>query len=115
MIKNTLIYCSGKDAVTDSTIIAETFEKEHKHVMKSIRKILHSAQEIGQNLTCFQLSTYTDSKNRMQPMYNISYTGFLLLVMGFTGNKALQLKLQYIKENNLTADTNNLSPGKKVL
>lgn len=36
----------------------------------------------------------------MQPVVFMTYDGFTLLVMGFTGKKAMQFKEQYIKEFN---------------
>lgn len=40
------------------------------------------------------------NKIKKQPMFYMTQDGFTLLVMGFTGKKAMQFKEQYIKEFN---------------
>lgn len=39
---------------------------------------------------------YVNKRGQEQPMFYINRDGFSLLVMGFTGDKALQFKLKYI-------------------
>lgn len=49
----------------------------------------------------FIKSSYVHSQNKQTyPMYLMNRDGFSLLVMGFTGKKALEWKLQYIKAFN---------------
>ena len=49
----------------------------------------------------FQKSTYKSrDNNKSYPMYFMNRDGFSLLVMGFTGKKAFEWKLQYIKAFN---------------
>lgn len=79
--------------LTNSLLVAEKFGKQHKDVMKAIKELLTSAQNCA-NL--FVESEYPDSYGRMQPMYVMNRDGFSLLVMGFTGEKALQFKLDFI-------------------
>lgn len=79
--------------LTNSLLVAEKFGKQHKDVMKAIKELLTSAQNCA-NL--FVESEYPDSYGRMQPLYVMNRDGFSLLVMGFTGEKALQFKLDFI-------------------
>ena len=44
----------------------------------------------------FALSGYIDSTGKSNPLYVMTKDGFSVLVMGFTGSKALQFKLEYI-------------------
>ena len=48
----------------------------------------------------FVETTYLNEQNKEQPMYVMNRDGFTLLAMGFTGKKALQFKLDYIKAFN---------------
>ena len=82
---------------TNSLLVAEKFGKLHKDVMRAIKALLTSAQNCA-NL--FIESEYPDNYGRMQPMYIMNRDGFTLLVMGFTGDKALQFKLDYIEAFN---------------
>lgn len=79
--------------LTNSLLVAEKFGKNHRDVMRSIRDLLGSAQNCAH---LFVESTYPDSQGKMQPMYVMNRDGFSLLVMGFTGEKALQFKLDFI-------------------
>lgn len=79
--------------------VAEKFEKEHKNVVRDIEKLIN---EIGSELSLsyFIEAEYKDSMNRKQKEYLMTRDGFSLLVMGFTGEKVLKWKLDYIKAFN---------------
>lgn len=94
---NELVYLKNDEAVCDSLLVAEKFKKRHDNVMQAIRGLLKN--EDTQQM--FKLSHYTEEQNGQRyPMYLMNRDGFSLLVMGFTGEKALQWKLQYIKAFN---------------
>lgn len=46
------------------------------------------------------LDSYKASNGKMNPMYLMTRDGFTLLVMGYTGEKAMQFKIAYIKQFN---------------
>lgn len=73
--------------------IAEHFGKLHKDVLETIRKM---TAENSALLEMFYETTYKSIQNKKLPMYLINRDGFSLLVMGFTGKKALEWKLKYI-------------------
>lgn len=50
--------------------------------------------------TLFYEDTYKDSLNRNQRQYVMNRDGFTLLIMGYTGTKAMKFKLDYIKQFN---------------
>ena len=83
--------------VVTSLDVAETFGKEHKRVMQDIRE-LECSEEFNQHN--FVPIDYTDSRNRKQPMFYMTRDGFTLLVMGYTGEKAMRFKEAYIKQFN---------------
>lgn len=84
--------------------VAESFEKQHKDVLKSVDSLLKetSAKNFA-NL--FIESSYADSYGRCQKCYELTRDGFSLLVMGFTGKKALEWKLKYIEAFNTMEQT----------
>ena len=83
--------------VVTSLDIAETFGKEHKNVLRDIRE-LECSDEF--NRLNFELTSYIDARNRKQDMYYITRDGFTLLVMGYTGEKAMRFKEAYIRQFN---------------
>lgn len=85
-------------AVT-SRQVAEAFGKEHKNVIRDIRSILDT-DEGEFNALNFELVNYKDVKGEERPMYVMSRDGFVLLGMGFTGAKALAMKVAYITRFN---------------
>ncbi len=85
--------------LTNSKLVAEVFEKEHKHVREAINKLLTTAE----NSTVRQMfseSTYLNEQNKEQPMFIMNQDGFTLLAMGFNGKKAMEFKLKYIEAFN---------------
>lgn len=87
--------------VTTSNNIAEVFGKEHKDVLKAIRNIIQSWNEIDvrnfAQITYFVEDQYTDEKGRNYPMYYLTKKGTARLVMGFTGISAERFKIGYIE------------------
>lgn len=83
--------------VTTSLKVAEHFEKEHKNVLQAIENLV--AENSAANF--FILTTYRN-RGKEYPMYEMDRDGFSLLAMGFTGEKALRWKLDYIKAFNLS-------------
>ena len=98
-------------AVTSSLLVAETFKKNHKEVLRDIDNLFVSAQNCAQteNQEVNEMFFKTEYKSplnngtsavRKSPMYIMNKDGFTLLVMGYTGQKALEFKLKYIKAFN---------------
>jgi Rha family phage regulatory protein len=93
-----LVIVKNDKTVTTSLMVAEYFGKQHAHVLRDIKSLLESKPDLG--LSNFGLSSYTNSQNKEQPMYEMDKDGFTLLCMGFTGERALDFKLAYIKAFN---------------
>lgn len=86
--------------VTTSRKVAEFFEKEHKHVIRDIENLIEKDGLNFELNSMFILSTYKDTYKRDKKQYLLTQDGFTLLAMGFTGPKALEFKLAYIKAFN---------------
>lgn len=107
---NELINIMEKDGqlVVSSRQVAENFEKEHKNVLQSITELINQMSSAENSANLFIQSEYADKYGRMQKEYLMTRDGFSLLVMGFTGNKALEWKLKYIEAfNHMEAELNS--------
>lgn len=80
----------------NSRDVAEHFEKQHKDVLESIRNL---TAENSATKSMF-IETSFESRGKLYPQYELTRDGFSLLVMGFTGSKALEWKLKYIEAFN---------------
>ena len=106
--------------LVDSRLIAKVFEKRHDHICRDIEKLI-SLEKVLPNFgdisesqeACtksglsldfinnnFILSKYKDSYGRYQKNYLLTRDGFTVLVMGYTGKKAMKFKESYIKRFN---------------
>ena len=89
---------NDEKVLTTSNIVGIIFEKEHRHVIRDIENLLEKdVSNFGQ---MFTKSEYLDSYGRKQKCYLINRDGFSLLAMGFTGDKALKFKLDFINAFN---------------
>jgi Rha family phage regulatory protein len=92
---NQLVFVEKNKAVTTSIIIAEVFEKDHKHVLRDIKELGCSEEFRRSN---FGQSSYINSQNKEMPMYYMNKKGFTLLAMGYTGKEAMKFKEAYIDQ-----------------
>lgn len=97
-----IVFCGeNNQAVTTSLMVAEVFEKNHDNVLKVIRKILQEGIVKNDETPMFEETTYVNEQNKQSyPMFFMNRDGFTLLAMGFTGKKAMEFKLEYIKAFN---------------
>ena len=73
--------------------------------MQAIRELKKSLLKIQDTSARFIESTYTHPQNGVTyPLYIMNQDAFVLLVMGFTGEMALQFKVDYIKQFNAMRD-----------
>lgn len=86
-------------AAVTSLDVAETFAKEHYHVLEDIRSI-QSGISSPEFSGLFMPESYTAENGKQNPMFIMNRDGFTLLVMGYTGEKAMRFKLAYIKQFN---------------
>ena len=100
---NELVHLENNEAVCSSLEVAEKFGKRHDKLIAEIRRMYSdligkgSPQNGGAKF--FFEATY-ENRGKQYPMYLMNRDGFSLLVMGFTGKKALDGKLKYINAFN---------------
>ena len=92
-----LVKVENNQIVTDSRSVAEHFGKEHKHVLEAIDNLV-AQNSATKNMFLGQTREY---RGRDFRYYLMNRDGFSLLVMGFTGAKALNWKLKYIEAFNM--------------
>ena len=84
-------------AVVTSLDIAETFGKRHADVLRDIKGLECSKQFTQRN---FALTSYKDASGKSNKAYLLTKDGFTMLVMGYTGEKAMKFKEGYIRQFN---------------
>lgn len=104
--------------VVSSRELAENFRKRHSDVLRDIENLIKN--DSTQNcVQYFVRSEYKDASGKSNKEYLLTRDGFSLLVMGFTGQSALEWKLKYIDafnkmEKSLT-HLEELSPELRLL
>ena len=74
---------------TSSRFVAEAFDRQHKNVLQAY-DMLECSQEF--NRRNFAPVEYLDAKGQARRMIEMTFDGFIFLVMGFTGAKAAAIK-----------------------
>ena len=87
--------------LTNSKTVSAVFNKRHCDVLEAIKRL-----EIPEDLRkrnfplTFNEVKMPNGAIRKDPCYNLTKDGFVLLVMGFTGKKAMEFKIKYIEAFN---------------
>ena len=102
------VQIKDEQVYTTSRIVAEKFGKEHKNVIRDIEEIIKNMPQPIENIGKLKIEpikndyfisdSYIDMSNRSYKQYLITEEGAMLLIMGFTGEKALSVKLKFISE-----------------
>lgn len=87
----------GEEVFADTLKIAEVFEKRHDNIIQTIDKLPNDDFKSSN----FKFDTYFDKKGEQRRMFSLTRDGFSLLVMGFTGERAYQWKIEFIKAFNM--------------
>lgn len=95
---NPIVSVNHGKLVTNSLNIAKVFGKDHHNVLKVIQNLEVPQEFINVN---FNANEYIDAMHRRQPMYDMTRDAFSLVVMGFSGQQAMQFKLAYLQAFNL--------------
>lgn len=96
-----LVKVENNQIVTDSRSVAEHFGKEHAKVIRSIEGIISETPKMASQKMFYETTYKVDGNSKSYKMYLMNRDGFSLLVMGFTGAKALNWKLKYIEAFNM--------------
>ena len=86
-------------ARVDSRSVAAFFEKEHFHVLRDIARITDTKSGLSKEFidSNFVADKYKDSTGRKLPCYQMTRDGFTILVMGYTGEKAMRFNRSYTR------------------
>lgn len=98
-VMNELVYRKENQVLTNSRLVAMKFGKRHSNVIRDIEELLSKLPENERKLNFELLEEDVEISNggsKKLKFYAMTETGFTLLVMGFTGEKAIQFKLEYI-------------------
>lgn len=85
------------ELVVTSRRVAEDFGKRHADVIEKIEELIKTENSV---MSMFIESSYKAGTGKSYKEYLLTRDGFSLLVMGFTGAKALEWKLKYIEAFN---------------
>lgn len=93
--ENGVVYATSRQ-------IASDFEKDHKHVLDSIRETIKNltAENSSVNYKDYFIEDTYVSRGKQYPQYKLTKDGFTLIGLGFNGAKALKFKIAYINEYN---------------
>ena len=94
--KDVVVTRRNGELVVSSRQIAEDFQKMHKHILESIRNLVDENSAVKSMF----IESEFENRGKVYPEYLLTRDGFSLLVMGFTGSKALEWKLKYIEAFN---------------
>ena len=97
LIMENLVEVKNNQVVTSSRQVAKFFGKLHKNVLQTIENIKAENSAVT---TWFYKTSYSAGTGKQYPEYYMNRDGFSLLVMGFTGQKAIEWKIKYIQAFN---------------
>ena len=85
--------------VVNSRDVAAVFDKEHRNVLRDIDTIRHGSDLSGGESSWFRevQSEHPTVVGRLDRSFKLTRQGFTLLVMGWTGERAMQFKVRYIQ------------------
>lgn len=90
---------SRTQPTVSSTDVAKLFGKQHKNVLRDIENMQISLLKIEpSDSKYFKDTSYINSRNKTYKRFDLTREGFDLIVLGFTGDKALQYKVWFIDE-----------------
>ncbi|EFF2426708.1 Rha family transcriptional regulator [Escherichia coli] len=98
-----MVMVVGGSVLTTSIKVAEFFGKSHKNVLRKIRQTISECPDDFARLN-FEPTDFIDKNGDVQPMFNMTKDGYMLVVMGFTGKTAMQIKVTYIQAFNWMAE-----------
>jgi Rha family phage regulatory protein len=94
-----LVIVQDNKALTTSLKVAEVFEKRHDHVLRDIKKLIVETNAI-KDAPNFGEMFYEDTYKRQKIAYTLNRDAFVLLVMRYSGEKALKFQINYINAFN---------------
>lgn len=88
----------GHVPVVNSRHVGDEFDKRHDNVLRDIELLRQAGHLLkSEEILYFRECIALDAYGREQRSIDMTRNGFLLLVFGWTGPKAFQIKLRYIQ------------------
>jgi Rha family phage regulatory protein len=93
-----IVFLKEDRVFANSRDVARIFEKNHRDVLRDIDNLLESEPSlIAEGMRNFAQTPYVEEQNgQTYRSFDMDRKGFVLLAMGFTGEKALKFKIAYI-------------------
>lgn len=88
---------------TTSLKVAEAFGKRHTHVLRKVEELGCSTEFASAHFWAHEETIQAGAVSRRSKVIEMDKDGFMFLVMGFTGQKAAQIKEAYINAFNWMA------------
>lgn len=103
--RNPIVQVISGEVRATSRDVAAFFGKRHDHVMRDIDRLIEQEPSLGSDHipTFGEMVSEVDigsGAKRRARTYTMTRDGFVLVVMGFTGAKALKFKMSYIRAFN---------------
>lgn len=98
-----IVHVKNGEVFANSRDVADFFEKRHDHVIRDINNLLMGLPKSGDTpFNWFKPAPYVAQNGETYGSYDMTKDGFTLLVMGYTGAKAIQFKLVGISKSSDT-------------
>jgi len=92
----------NKQAKTTSLNVAEVFDKRHDNVIRDINDLIEKVPEefAAENFEANKIKVLNNPSGEEISHYSLTRDGFILLVMGFTGDRVIQFKIAFLEAFN---------------
>lgn len=99
-VENGLVYSKEGKPTTKSTLVANAFDRQHRHVLESIDSKVNSDDKTIAEFSAvnFIETSYLSNNGQFYREYEMTEEGFNFIALGFTGDKADNYKIKYITE-----------------
>lgn len=95
-----LVSAAEGEPVTDTFQIAKAFGKRHQHVIRAIENLQCSAEFSKAHFWASEKINDLGIFDKKQKYYRMDFSGFVMVVMGFSGPSAARIKEAYINAFN---------------
>ncbi|CCG08678.1 Rha family transcriptional regulator [Pararhodospirillum photometricum] len=93
-VKDGIVFANSRD-------VADFFGKRHDHVLRDVDQVIENISSPNLGAPWFrQIVAFDEGANREIRSFDMTRDGFTLLVMGYTGPKAMEFKVRYIQQFN---------------
>lgn len=100
-----LVTIKNSTVVANSRDVAAHFEKRHDNVLRDIEAIIEELPSIALNFEEIEINVEVGFGFRSVRAFDMTRKGFMMLVMGYNGKKAMGLKSAYIDQYDAMEET----------